>query len=159
MNFKKLQKELKRNYDKKTFRKLKDMKEQFFDQKEANRILKEKNPLIYNVYIKNILEGVMFGLTVLNSGSIGREYYMTKGHKHKKKYSEVYILLEGKGSLILQNKKIKIQKLKKGKKVVIPATTSHRLVNTGKTKMEVLTIYNEKAGHNYKVRFKKRLLK
>ncbi|MCH7850755.1 MAG: hypothetical protein IH845_03885 [Nanoarchaeota archaeon] len=55
------------------------------------------------------------GLTVINPGVIKNEFYFTKGHIHKKLTPEFYILLDGKGELLIQkakkSKKIKLEKL------------------------------------------------
>jgi len=158
-NVKKLVKSLRRNYDKKVVRTLKDMKKYFLDKDEVKKILKKKNSIIYTVFIKKLELNKMIGLTVINPGSIGKEYYFTKGHKHKKPLSEIYILLNGKGDLILQNKKSKVVCLKRGEKIIVPGKSAHRLVNIGKKKLEVVSIYNKNAGHDYNVKFKRRVLK
>jgi len=84
---------------------------------------------------------------------------MTKGHKHKKPTKEIYILLSGKGKLIIQGKKAKVFNLKKNKTYILPKNAGHRLINTGNKKLEVLTIYEKKAGHNYNFKFTKRFFK
>ena len=154
----KLSKNLKKRYDKKIIKKLKDIKDCFYDKSEINKILKRKNPLIYRVFIKKIKD-INVGLTVMESGTVGKEFYFTKGHKHKKPSSEIYILLKGKGNLIIQNKKIRVIKLQKNKKYIVPKKSAHRLINIGNKKLEVLAIYRMDAGHNYHVKFKKRLFK
>ncbi|MCK5149616.1 cupin domain-containing protein [Candidatus Pacearchaeota archaeon] len=144
---------LKKSYDKKIIRKFKDMKEKF---KESNNI--KNNPLLYQVYIKDF--GCFeTGLTVIEPGTINKEFYMTKGHKHQKPTKEIYILLKGKGKLIIQDKKTKILNLKKDKTYIIPKKSGHRLINTGDKKLEVLTIYSKNAGHSYNFKFKKRVFK
>ncbi|MBW6442552.1 cupin domain-containing protein [Patescibacteria group bacterium] len=141
-----------KNFEKEVIRKFKDIKEIFKNSNIKN------NPLIYRVLIKS-LGNHELGLTIIEPGSINKEYYMTKGHKHKKAFSEVYILEEGKGKLVLQDKKIKIIELKKDKPIIVPEKTAHRLINTGNTKLKVLTLYHKDSGHDYSVKFKKRLLK
>ncbi len=150
-------KNLEKKYDEKVIRTLKDMKK-YYDKKEVKKILKRKNPVIYKVYIKKF-EDVYCGLTVVNNGTIGKKYYHTKGHKHKKPSREIYILLEGKGKLMLQNKNSRIITLKKNKRTMVQKNYAHRLVNIGSKKLKVLAIYDPKAGHNYKVKFKNEIHK
>ncbi|GAJ16305.1 unnamed protein product, partial [marine sediment metagenome] len=57
----------------------------------------------------------------------------------------------------MQDKIARVIELKKGKKVLIPGKSAHRLINTGNKKLEVLTIYNEKSGKGFGVKFKKRV--
>ncbi|MFW5847086.1 MAG: glucose-6-phosphate isomerase family protein [Nanoarchaeota archaeon] len=166
--YKKIANQLRKNYDEKVVRTLKDMRTRYHDQKEVKKILKKKNPVIYRVYIGSsrikTARNLRVGLTVLNSGCIGKEYYMTKGHEHKKKIPEKYILIQGKGKLILQrnsnkNNKTIIKNLKKNKIYEIPGDAAHRIVNTGNKKLEVLSFYDKRAGHSYKIEFKERLFK
>ena len=159
MDYQKIAKNLKKNYDEKVIRTLKEIGNKFKDKEEVKKILKKENPVLYKVFIKEINENEMMGLTILNSGDISDEFYMTKGHRHKKPISEKYILIKGNGKLILQNKLFKVVKLKKNKVVNVPGKFAHRLVNVGKGKLEVLAFYNKNAGHDYKTIFKKRLLK
>jgi len=144
---------LKTNPDKIIIRKLKDMQNRY---KNINNNNPEK--IIYKVYIKDF-KTFELGLTIIEPGKINKEFFMTKGHKHLKKRKEIYILLEGKGKLLIENKKIKIINLKKDKPTIIPSNSGHRLINTGKTKMKVITIYSKDAGHNYNFKFKKRFFK
>jgi len=157
MNFQKIVARLKRCCESKSVRTLKDMKSQYNEQKEVKRILQKRNPIIYRVYVKQLSENVLIGLTVMNSGKVGKEYYMTKGHKHKKPYPEKYILIKGKAKLVLQDKTSKTILLKKNKPFTVPGKSAHRLVNIGKDKLEVLAIYDKRAGHDYKTKFKKRV--
>jgi len=134
-------------------RKLKDMKDRY---KDSSGI--RGNLIIYNVYIRN-LDNFELGLTVINPGNINGEYFMTKGHRHKKKSEEIYILRKGKGKLLLEGKKSQIVDMKNGEIYIIPGNSGHRLINTGNKKMEVLTVYNRNAGHDYNFKFRRRVLK
>lgn len=141
----------KKLYDKKEIRKLSDMGEHF----ENSKIKIKKNPLIYTVYRKSFGE-FETGVTVIEAGSVNKEFFMTKGHKHKKSRQEIYILLKGRGKLLVQDKKVKIINLEKNKVYIIKGTAGHRLINTGNKRLEVLTIYSKEAGRGYHVNFKKR---
>lgn len=144
---------LKEYYDKKIIRRFKDIKDKF---KNISNI--KSNPLIYAVYIKDF--GCFeTGLTVIEPGAINKEFFMTRGHRHQKPTNEIYILISGKGKLLIKNKKTKIFELKKDKTYIIPKKSGHRLVNTGNKKLEVLTIYPKNAGHDYNFEFDKRIFK
>jgi len=147
-----------KNYEKKSSRTLKDLQSYFRDKKEVQKILKKKNPVIYSVFIKE-LSPIDLGLTVINPGNISGEYFFTKGHMHKKKTPEFYILLEGKGELLIQKGKLKVIDLKKGEIALILKKYAHRLINTGSKKLKVLTIYDQKSKPDYKIKFKKRFFK
>ena len=145
--------DLKRNYEKKVIKKFLDVKDIY---KSIEGI--KNNPVIYTVYINDFVN-FEWGLTVIEPGTINKEFYMTKGHKHEKKRKEIYIPIIGKGKLFIKDKKEKIFELKKNKVYIVPAESAHRLINTGNDKLEVLTLYSKDSGHNYKVKFKKRFFK
>ena len=142
-------KSLKKVYDKVVVRRFKDMADHFKNPKGI-----KGNPILYKVYI-NDFQCFETGLTVINPGNINGEYYMTKGHKHVKPTREIYILINGKGKLLVKGKKLKVFDLKKGKTYFLPKREGHRLVNTENKPLEVLTIYMKTAGHNYKFSFDK----
>ncbi len=154
MNYISTIKSLEREYNKKVTVKLKDLEGSF---KDISNI--EGNPVIYKVFIKKY-SPINLGLTILNSGSVNREFYMTRGHVHKKQSPEFYILMEGKGILLIQKRSI-IKKivLEKGQIALVPEDYAHRLINVGKEKLKALTIYDETSMPNYKVKFRKRFFK
>lgn len=138
---------LKKHYDKIVTRKFLDMSDRY---KNTSNI--KGNPIIYKVYITDF--GVFeAGLTVINPGTINKEFYMTKGHKHVKPTKEIYILLSGKGKLLVKGKSLKVFELKKDHTYILPKNAGHRLINTGNKELEVLTIYSKNAGHDYKFSF------
>ncbi len=139
-------KDLKKFYDRIMVRKYKDMDDKFLARINGN-------PILYKVYIKDFGD-FEAGFTVINSGDVEGEYYMTKGHRHKKAWNEMYILISGKGKLLIQGKETRVLDLKKDKIYNIPGTSGHRLINVGKTELRVLTIYSKDAGHDYKFGFK-----
>ncbi len=137
---------LKEFYDRIKTRKYNEMSERFRDKIKGN-------PVIYKVYIKDFGD-FEYGLTVINPGKIGKEFYMTKGHKHKKPVGELYILIKGKGTLLIKKGSVKRGiNLRKNKVYSIPKNAGHRLINTGKEELQVLTIYSKKAGQDYNFSF------
>ncbi len=153
MNYTQTINQFERSPDKKGAVKLIDMLNSY------KRPIKSKNnPVIYETFIKSF-SPIQLGLTVINPGTINKEFYMTRGHIHKKPTPEFYILLEGKGILLIQKNKPEIIKLKEGEIALIPEGYTHRLINTGSKKLKVLTIYDETSMPDYNVKFKKRFFK
>ncbi len=142
-------KNLKKHYDKILVRKYLEISDVF------EKKMSDKNLIIYKVYIKDYGD-FKSGLTVINPGKIGREYFMTKGHRHKKISPEIYILISGKGKILINEKgKERLIKMKRNIFYHIPGKSGHRLINTGNSPLEVLTIYGKNVGHDYKFKFKK----
>jgi len=140
-------KDLKNFYDRTMIRKYKNMSEMFKGK------LENQNPILYKVYIKDFGD-FETGLTVINPGNVKGEYYMTKGHRHKKNWNEIYVLISGKGKLLVQDKKTKVIDLKKNKIYNVPGTSEHRLINVVNTELQVLTFYSKRGGHDYSFWFK-----
>ena len=153
MGYEKTIRDFEKNYDKRYVVKLKELKNIFKNTQESN-----ENSVIYEVFRKNF-SPIGFGLTILNAGTVKDEFFMTKGHVHRKKIPEFYILLEGEGILLLQKRKIRVIKLKRGEVNLVPGDYAHRLINTGKNKMKVLTIYDENSKPDYNIKFKRRLFR
>src|SRR5215213_11507566 len=87
-----------------TVRRLSDLRGLFADAAAEAALLSE-NPVIYEVYYPYEppeVEGQLgFCTTVIHPGMVGREYFMTKGHFHKRiDRAEVYYGLKGEGRLI-----------------------------------------------------------
>lgn len=146
-----LVKYIKEGYDNRVMRKLEDLVSLFSDQKAAQKLSK-KNPLIYEVYEK--IEGdVSYSLTIMETGRVGKEFYLTKGHSHVVPSPELIQVVEGRGVLVLQDEKGNADKikLKNGKIYVIPKDYAHRTVNVGKKRLSFICVYATKAGHDYKI--------
>jgi glucose-6-phosphate isomerase, archaeal len=141
-------------------RKVKDVVQWYSDEKAIEKELKrDKNKVVYETFTDKF-SPINLTLTLIHPGTIGKEYYMTKGHVHRKKTPEFYILLEGKGKLLIQKaSKVKVINLKKGEIALIPQGYSHRLINDGNKKLRVLTIYDQKSKPDYQIKFKKRFFR
>lgn len=150
MNYQKTIRDFEKNYDKKYVVRLKELKN-IFKEKSAE----DENKIVYEVFRKK-LSPMGLALTVINPGTVKDEFFMTKGHIHRKKTPEMYILLEGKGILLLQKNVPQVINLKKGEITLVPENYAHRLVNTGDKKLKVLNIYDENSKPDYNVKFKKR---
>lgn len=141
-------------------RRFKDVAKWYSDKKAVEKELKKnKNNVIYETFTEED-SPMDLTLTVIHPGTIGKEYYMTKGHIHGANNPEFYILLEGNGKLLIQSRsEVKVITLKKGKITLIPKGYAHRLINPGRKKLKVLTIYSENSRPNYNVKFKKRFFR
>lgn len=128
----------------------------FFQNKDAvQEILKRENPLIYEYYELGCPEregDLAFGTTIVYPGKIGDEYYMTKGHFHKRlNTGEVYYVLSGQGYMVMED----IQghtidrPLEGGKALYVPRGYAHRSVNTGSVPLVMFFAFEADAGHDY----------
>ncbi len=117
----------------------------------------EQNKIVYEVQAHLPVDegtpaGLFFGTTTIYPGKVGNEYFMTKGHFHKKSdRAEYYWGIEGKGMLILMDKERNTwaEKMFKGSLHFIPGDVAHRTVNTGTTKFIMGACWPSDAGHNY----------
>ncbi len=142
-------------HDRTNVRKLSDMKGMFLDTKEESRILEEDDPIIYSFSEKILPEQnghLQLATTSIRPGKIGEEYFMTKGHYHRRPdTSEAYLGLEGEGMLLMQTEKGDFEAfaIRPGIIAYIPPFWGHRMVNTGKTPFVFFAVYPGDAGHNY----------
>lgn len=92
------------------------------------------------------------GVTHLNPGKVGNEFFMTRGHFHaRREQGEVYFGLRGQGLLLLQDEhgKARLEKVCAGSVHIIPGFTAHRLINTGSEILSALAVWPTIAGHDY----------
>lgn len=92
------------------------------------------------------------GVTHLNAGKIGDEFFMTRGHFHKQReQGEVYFGLCGEGLLLLQTEQgsARLERVAPGSVHIIPPFTAHRLINTGTEMLSSLAVWPSVAGHDY----------
>ena len=112
---------------------------------------------VYEVYMhlsvpEGTEGGLFFGLTRLFSGKVGNEYFMTKGHFHRKiDRMEYYWGLEGEGILILmdENRQTRAEKMFPGSLHLIGGGIAHRVANTGNVPLSFAACWASDAGHNY----------
>lgn len=154
MDYSKAIKDILKDHDEKKTVKVKDANYAFLKPSDEN-----DNRIMYDVFIKKYAD-IGLGLTIMYPGDVNGEFFMTKGHFHTKHKPELYFPFEGTGKLLLQKgSDIKVINLKKGENYVIPKSYAHRLINTGRKNLIVLTVYHLNCKSNYKVKFKKRFFK
>lgn len=136
-------------------RRLSKMKDMFHDTDAAAQILEIEDPILYRWFELGAPEragDLAFGVTILNPGKVGDEYYMTKGHFHTMlETAEVYYTLSGEGYMIMEDPEgdTQEQPLSKGQVVYVPRRYAHRMVNTGEQPLITLFVFAADAGHDY----------
>lgn len=96
--------------------------------------------------------GLYFGITRLYPGLVGDEYFMTKGHFHKKlDTAEFYWGIEGEGVLILMDRTGNVwgERVFPGSLHYIPGGIAHRMANTGDSILSFGACWGSDAGHDY----------
>ena len=94
------------------------------------------------------------GISVLEPGCIGSEFYMTRGHLHARpECAEVYYALVGHGVMLIEtfDGRSATVELRAGQAVHIPGHSVHRSVNVGSDRFATLFCYPTEAGQDYDV--------
>lgn len=142
-------------HDRTNIRKLSDMKGMFLNTELEFKILEREDPIIYSFSERVLPEEnghLQLATTSIQPGKIGEEYFMTKGHYHRRPdTSEVYLGLAGEGCLLVQTEKGDFESIviHPGVTAYIPPYWGHRMVNTGSTPFVFFAVYPGDAGHNY----------
>jgi glucose-6-phosphate isomerase len=98
--------------------------------------------------------GLITGISVLEPGTVGSEYAMTRGHLHAiADRSELYVGLSGQGVMILEtvDGATEVVEVSPGKAVYVPGYWVHRSVNTGTERLVTLFCYAADAGQDYSI--------
>lgn len=135
---------------------LSSMDGQFYDMDSYNKIIKQDDPLLYEVYEISRPEvpgELIHGISILYSGLIGNEYHMTKGHFHTViDTAEIYYCLHGKGVMVMETPEgdWSVEQLEPGKVLYVPPRWAHRSVNIHKSE-PLISFFNYpgNAGHDY----------
>ncbi|MEW6046811.1 MAG: glucose-6-phosphate isomerase family protein [Bacillota bacterium] len=143
------------NPDRRTVRRLSDMAWAFRDKEAVRRELERGDPIVYEVFealVPEVPGHLLACTTVLYSGQIGGEYYMTKGHYHVvRETAETYLTLSGEGILVLQREDGAAQTvpLRAGQLTYVPPLWAHRTVNTGDGPLIFFSVWPAHSGHDY----------
>ncbi|NLF74324.1 MAG: glucose-6-phosphate isomerase [Chloroflexi bacterium] len=143
-------------YDNHIERRLSAMKGQFLDTQAYETMLAEDDTLLYEVYeIKRpeIAGELLNGLSIVHPGTVGHEYFMTKGHFHTViDTSEVYYCLKGEGVMVMETPEGEwaVEPLRPNAVLYVPPRWAHRSVNTSPTEdLVTFFVYPGNAGHDY----------
>lgn len=109
--------------------------------------------LVYAVVAGPVAEEageVPFSITTIQPGTVGDEFFMTKGHMHTARQGEVYIGLSGRGLLLLYDgREARVVEISPDAVGYIPPGWAHRTVNVGEEPFRFLAVYPGDAGHDY----------
>jgi glucose-6-phosphate isomerase, archaeal len=135
-------------------RRLSELRGLYQDRAETERHISARgDPIVYEVaeYRKDGSD-LCFGTTVMAPGKVGNEYYMTRGHFHRRRdMGEVYATTNGRGLLLLQSRsgETRTVEMRPGISAFIPPDWAHRSVNVGAEKLVFIWMCNPNAGHDY----------
>lgn len=96
--------------------------------------------------------GLITGISVLEPGTVGEEYAMTRGHLHAvSDRSELYVGLYGEGVMVLDtvDGQSQVVEVRPGQAVYVPGHWVHRSVNVGTGRFATLFCYAADAGQDY----------
>jgi glucose-6-phosphate isomerase len=132
------------------------MRGQFADQQVYQAMLAEEDRLLYEVYeiVRPHDPGeVLHGISIVHPGTVGDEYFMTKGHFHAElETAEVYYCLQGEGVMVMETPEGEwsVKELRPGRVLYVPPRWAHRSVNTSPHQdLVTLFAYPGHAGHDY----------
>jgi glucose-6-phosphate isomerase, archaeal len=143
-------------YDNHITRSLSSMRGQYADQQAYDAQLAREDVLLYEVYEIRRPESsgeLLNGISIVHPGTVGDEYFMTKGHFHAVlETAEVYYCLAGEGYMVMETPEgeSSVAELRPGKVLYVPPRWAHRSVNTGAA-ADLITffVYPGHAGHDY----------
>lgn len=98
--------------------------------------------------------GMIFGVTHMMPGRVGREFYMTRGHIHARAdRPEIYVGEAGAGLMLLESPAgdMRIIPITPGVVCYVPPFWIHRSVNTGEAPFVMLFSYPADAGQDYEI--------
>lgn len=134
-------------------RRTSDMEGLYQDEAKRQELVRSGDPLVYRVAaapVPEVAGEVPFSITTIEPGTVGEEFFMTKGHAHTGHEGELYVGLSGRGGLILYDGKqacwLEIEPDSAG---YIPPGWAHRTVNIGSEPFRFLAVYPGAAGHDY----------
>lgn len=97
---------------------------------------------------------LIFGVTHMEPGRIGDEFYMTRGHIHARaNRPETYVGEAGEGLMLMESPEGEIRIIEIGPKIVcyVPPYWIHRSINTGAVPFVMSFCYPADAGQDYQV--------
>ncbi|HEY3320520.1 MAG TPA: glucose-6-phosphate isomerase family protein [Planctomycetota bacterium] len=136
-------------------RRASDMKGYYRDEAALQRLIKQGDPVHYEVFEQHIPEQpghLPLCISKLYPGRIGDECFMTKGHYHTVSgTAEVYLCIRGQGYMMLKTAdgRCVAEPMKRNRLVYVPPHWAHRSINTGNEPLISLCVYPGDAGHNY----------
>lgn len=136
-------------------RRVSDLRGAFLDADACERLVSDGDPVVYEVLQYDVPEEVgqlICCTTVIEPGTVGGEFFMTKGHYHAERDTgEVYVGLGGRGYLLLMTEDggSAATPMERGTVAYVPPRWAHRTVNTGGDPFVFFAVYPGQAGHDY----------
>lgn len=131
---------------------LRDLENMYQDESARRQNEEQLSYEYYDLGLPQETGELSFGTSILYPGKVGNEYFMTKGHFHKRiDTPEVYYGLSGEGYMLMENQEGNVfwEKLKPGRAVYVAKGYAHRMINTGDHPLVVFYTYEADAGHDY----------
>lgn len=143
-------------YDNHIVRRLSAMEGQFVDEEAYRRQLEQEDITLYEVYMLErppVAGEMRHGMSIVHPGTIGDEFFMTKGHFHEVlETGEIYYCLQGEGMMVMETPEGEwaVEPLEPGSVLYVPPRWAHRSVNTGSAQALVtFFVFPSNAGHDY----------
>jgi glucose-6-phosphate isomerase, archaeal len=98
--------------------------------------------------------GLFWGVTEIQPGRVGKEYFMTRGHWHViRNRAEFYGTATGTGKLVLMERtgRTWFEEMTPGSLHYVAGEVAHRIVNTGDVPIRVIACWPSDAGHDYEI--------
>jgi glucose-6-phosphate isomerase len=136
-------------------RRLSEMANAYEDQDAVKSLLADgDDPVIYTGYDADVPPEpghLLYRTTIISPGTVGSEFFMTRGHHHHRDSAELYIGMSGAGFMIMKSRDggFAEAELVPSASVYVPPGWAHRTVNTGSTPLSFLAAYYGDAGHDY----------
>lgn len=119
--------------------------------------LADQNAVVYRVEAyepvpEGVLGGIGLATTYLFPGSIGGEYYMTRGHFHSNADGpELCMTISGSGALILmsRDRETRYEMMSLGSVHHVPSETAHKAANIGTDALVFVSYWSSEIGHDY----------
>jgi len=137
-------------------RRASDMRGYYADEASLERLIAERDdPLHYEVFEVPVPEErghLMYCISTLQSGVVGEECFMTKGHYHDvAETAETYLCLRGQGYMAMKTAAgtWQAEPMCRGRMVYVPPYWAHRSINISDEPLVSFCVYPAEAGHNY----------
>ena len=143
------------DYTSTTTRRASAMVGHYADSAALQALIDSGDPLHYEVFEQPVPEEpgqLMYCISKLQPGTVGEEYFMTKGHYHTvPNTAEIYLCLRGYGYMLMKTTdgEFVAEEFRPGRMVYVPPYWGHRSVNTGDEPLISFCVYPANAGHNY----------
>ena len=137
-------------------KRLGDLKGLYADSAAFEALLQaEGNKVVYDVadFRPSANSGdLIFGITRMSPGKVGREFFLTRGHIHAKAdRPEIYYGQQGSGLMLLESPEgeTRVIEMKAQAICYVPPFWIHRSVNTGNEDLVMVFSYPADAGQDY----------